>query len=380
MRGKLKLMFILIAIVIVALSTIATSQIIKSITHVEKGKMQLLAEATKKMVEAGIDQDVSFELQIIEANNDIPVIIIDEDDNLLSYRNIDKLDKYPQLAPKYVERMKEQHEPIEILYASGDKQFIYYDDSFLKRNVFYFAIIQALVVIAFIAISANIFVVQKRAEQDRVWVGLSRETAHQLGTPITSLLAWVEILKEENVNQTYVEEMTKDVTRLRTVAERFSKIGSIPELKIESLNEILTRSAEYMQKRVSNRIELTCNIKDEIFLPMNVSLFEWVIENLCKNAVDAMNGEGKIHIEAKIEDEKVAIDVSDTGKGIAKSDFHTVFNPGFTTKKRGWGLGLSLVKRIIEEYHKGKIFVKHSEVGVGTTFRILLPLQNEIKK
>ena len=378
-RQKFGFFFVAIAIAILVLSSVATSRIIRDIAKVERFKMSLLAEATKRMVEAEPDQNVSFELHIIEGNEDIPVIIIDEGDNLLSYRNIDILEKKPQLSSKIVAKMKSRHEPIVIEYESGIRQYIYYDDSFLKLNIIYFALVQALAVIVFVAVFAYIFIMRKRAEQNRVWVGLSRETAHQLGTPITSLMAWVEVLKEENLNPMYIDEMSKDVNRLRVIAERFSKIGSVPELKIENLTGVLHQSVEYLRKRVSNRIVITCDAADQMFVPLNVPLFEWVVENLCKNAVDAMEGEGRISILAEMTEGKAVIDVSDTGKGIAKSDFSTVFTPGYTTKKRGWGLGLSLVKRIVEEYHGGKIFVKSSEIGKGTTFRIVLPLQNTKK-
>ncbi|MBE6312661.1 MAG: HAMP domain-containing histidine kinase [Bacteroidales bacterium] len=378
-RQKFGFFFVAIAIAILVLSSVATSRIIRDIAKVERFKMSLLAEATKRMVEAEPDQNVSFELHIIEGNEDIPVIIIDEDDNLLSYRNIDILEKKPQLSSKIVAKMKSRHEPIVIEYESGIRQYIYYDDSFLKLNIIYFALVQALAVIVFVAVFAYIFIMRKRAEQNRVWVGLSRETAHQLGTPITSLMAWVEVLKEENLNPMYIDEMSKDVNRLRVIAERFSKIGSVPELKIENLTGVLHQSVEYLRKRVSNRIVITCDTAGQMFVPLNVPLFEWVVENLCKNAVDAMEGEGRISILAEMTEGKAVIDVSDTGKGIAKSDFSTVFTPGYTTKKRGWGLGLSLVKRIVEEYHGGKIFVKSSEIGKGTTFRIVLPLQNTKK-
>ena len=378
-RQKFGFFFVTIAIAILVLSSVATSRIIRDIAKVERFKMSLLAEATKRMVEAEPDQNVSFELHIIEGNEDIPVIIIDEGDNLLSYRNIDILEKKPQLSSKIVAKMKSRHEPIVIEYESGIRQYIYYDDSFLKLNIIYFALVQALAVIVFVAVFAYIFIMRKRAEQNRVWVGLSRETAHQLGTPITSLMAWVEVLKEENLNPMYIDEMSKDVNRLRVIAERFSKIGSVPELKNEDLTGVLHQSVEYLRKRVSSRIVITCDAADQMFVPLNVPLFEWVVENLCKNAVDAMEGEGRISILAEMTEGKAVIDVSDTGKGIAKSDFSTVFTPGYTTKKRGWGLGLSLVKRIVEEYHGGKIFVKSSEIGKGTTFRIVLPLQNTKK-
>ncbi len=378
-RQKFGFFFVAIAIAILVLSSVATSRIIRDIAKVERFKMSLLAEATKRMLEAEPDQNVSFELHIIEGNEDIPVIIIDEGDNLLSYRNIDILEKKPQLSSKIVAKMKSRHEPIVIEYESGIRQYIYYDDSFLKLNIIYFALVQALAVIVFVAVFAYIFIMRKRAEQNRVWVGLSRETAHQLGTPITSLMAWVEVLKEENLNPMYIDEMSKDVNRLRVIAERFSKIGSVPELKIENLTGVLHQSVEYLRKRVSNRIVITCDTAGQMFVPLNVPLFEWVVENLCKNAVDAMEGEGRISILAEMTEGKAVIDVSDTGKGIAKSDFSTVFTPGYTTKKRGWGLGLSLVKRIVEEYHGGRIFVKSSEIGKGTTFRIVLPLQNTKK-
>ena len=250
---------------------------------------------------------------------------------------------------------------------------ICYDDSIMLKRLTSYPYIQLGVVLIFVFVALFALLTSKRAEQNRVWVGLSKETAHQLGTPISSLMAWVEVLKETYPNDELIPEMGKDVRRLERVAERFSKIGSLPEPHEENLNALLERVVEYIAVRASNKVNIITNLPETpIKVNMCSSLFEWVIENLCKNAIDAMEGQGRITITAFEEQDKVVVEVEDTGKGITKNRFQTVFSPGFTTKKRGWGLGLSLAKRIIEEYHKGRIFVKRSEIGVGTTFRVEL--------
>ena len=250
---------------------------------------------------------------------------------------------------------------------------ICYDDSIMLKRLTSYPYIQLGVVLIFVFVALFALLTSKRAEQNRVWVGLSKETAHQLGTPISSLMAWVEVLKETYPNDELIPEMGKDVRRLERVAERFSKIGSLPEPHEENLNALLERVVEYIAVRASNKVNIITNLPESpIKVNMCSSLFEWVIENLCKNAIDAMEGQGRITITAFEEQDKVVVEVEDTGKGITKNRFQTVFSPGFTTKKRGWGLGLSLAKRIIEEYHKGRIFVKRSEIGVGTTFRVEL--------
>ena len=257
---------------------------------------------------------------------------------------------------------------------SIDYQLVCYDESTLLKRLSQYPYWQLGIVMIFVVVAIFALLSSKRAEQNKVWVGLSKETAHQLGTPISSLMAWVEILKENYPDDDLIPEMNKDVKRLELIAERFSKIGSLPEPVDASMNEVLAHVVDYMDRRTSKKVEITTNMPDDdIIVKINASLFEWVIENLCKNAVDAMEGSGKIDLMLHDEGSRIIIEVKDNGKGIRKKDLKNVFKPGFTTKKRGWGLGLSLAKRIVEEYHKGRIYVKSSEVGVGTTFRIEMP-------
>ncbi|MBO5974696.1 MAG: HAMP domain-containing histidine kinase, partial [Paludibacteraceae bacterium] len=316
------------------------------------------------------DTDLSFVQSVIEANHTIPVILLDAKGELLSYRNMDSLMLNDSLE---IDRIKNLHEPIEVPVNDGEVQYIYYDDSLLLKQLSYFPFVQIVVVALFLFLVFFAFFSIQKAEQDKIWVGLSRETAHQLGTPISSLLAWNEILKNRYPEEAYLYEMEKDVDRLRVIAERFSKIGSKPELTECSLQEELSSVISYMRKRTSQKVNYVFDAKNtNTKVWINADLFHWVIENLCKNGIDAMEGIGSLTFKIKEDSKNVAIDVIDNGKGIPKSKLKTIFNPGYTTKKRGWGLGLSLAKRIIEEYHRGKIFVKHSEPNFGTTFRIIL--------
>jgi two-component sensor histidine kinase len=375
---KIKYIFSSIALLIVGLSMYYTHQLTKEMAEEERQRISLWAEATQRLVSDTDGSDLVFLMKVIEGNTSIPVLVVDETDNVTIYRNIEIPEEDDgKYIRQMVKKFQRENKPIEISIDENIKHTLYYGNSTMLNKLEYYPYIQWGIILAFFAIIFFVFASAKRSEQNRVWVGLSKETAHQLGTPISSLLAWVEILKEEKVNPDLMTEMEKDVNRLRTIAERFSKIGSIPELTPTNLDTLLQNSLSYMRKRTSDKVQITYHFKDEmpITLALNQPLFEWVIENLCKNAIDAMSGEGHINVEVAQEKEKVIIDVSDTGKGIPKSKFDAVFSPGFTTKKRGWGLGLSLVKRIIEEYHKGKIFVKHSEIDKGTTFRIILNKQ-----
>lgn len=375
---KIKYIFSSIALLIVGVSMYYTHQLTKEMAEEERQRISLWAEATQRLVTDTDGSDLVFLMKVIEGNTSIPVLVVDETDNVTIYRNIEIPEEDDgKYIRQMVKKFQRENKPIEISIDENIKHTLYYGNSTMLNKLEYYPYIQWGIILAFFAIIFFVFASAKRSEQNRVWVGLSKETAHQLGTPISSLLAWVEILKEEKVNPDLMTEMEKDVNRLRTIAERFSKIGSIPELTPTNLDTLLQNSLSYMRKRTSDKVQITYHFKDEmpITLALNQPLFEWVIENLCKNAIDAMSGEGHINVEVAQEKEKVIIDVSDTGKGIPKSKFDAVFSPGFTTKKRGWGLGLSLVKRIIEEYHKGKIFVKHSEIDKGTTFRIILNKQ-----
>lgn len=375
---QFKLVFIVICAAIVVISTLFTNRLANELALEEQKKIEIWAEATRQLISS--DENVlssNFLLQILEGNTTIPVIIVDQNDNMELARNFDEPSKnVEEYYKKRIQYLKNKRPPIEIKIDDKTTQYIYYDDSFLLTQLFYFPYIQLGIIIVFLFIAFLAFSSTKKAEQNRVWVGLSKETAHQLGTPISSLLAWVDLLKERNKDEKLIHEMAKDVNRLGIIAERFSKIGSAPDLNLVSLNETLDNAVQYITNRTSNKVVISCKYPDNnpSFVKLNVPLFEWVIENLCKNAIDAMDGTGNIDIQVRVKDSDLIIDVKDSGKGLERNNFKTIFNPGFTTKKRGWGLGLSLVKRIIEEYHGGKIYVKQSEINVGTTFRILLKL------
>lgn len=369
-----KLVFIVVGAAIIVVSTLFTNRLANSLALEEQKKIEIWAEATRQFILADENTNIDFILSIIEGNTTIPVIIVDEKDLLLHSRNVVEPKKNKDAFYKHkIADLKARREAI-IVNLGDAKQYIYYDDSLLLKQLYYFPYIQLGVIIIFLLISFFAFSSTKNAEQNRVWVGLSKETAHQLGTPISSLLAWVDLLKARYTEDKLITEMSKDVNRLRIIAERFSKIGSAPDLQVVSLNEALINAVQYMNNRSSQKVEIECHFKNEhpVFALLNVPLFEWVVENLCKNAIDAMDGIGRIDLYIEQKENEIIIDVKDTGKGIERNKFKTVFSPGFTTKKRGWGLGLSLAKRIIESYHNGKIYVKQSEIGKGTTFRIEL--------
>lgn len=361
----------LMALLIISASLFFTNRIVKKLTAEERQKMEIWAEATRRLVSEPYSD---FIFEIVENNEDIPVIVIDEHDNYISSRNLGKIKgDTTEFYQKKIRRLKTKNKPIIISIDKNERQYIYYDDSILLKQLAYFPYVQLSLIAIFLIVSLWAFSADKKSEQNKVWVGLSKETAHQLGTPISSLSAWVEIIKEKYKEDEAIAEMDEDIKRLTTIAERFSKIGSTPELKETDLVEMLNHAIVYMKNRSSKKVQYITHFPPyNIQKPLNRPLFEWVIENLSKNAMDAMGGEGSLTYSVKKENEKVIIDISDTGKGIERKNFKTVFKPGFTTKKRGWGLGLSLAKRIIEEYHGGKIFVKSSEIGKGTTFRIIL--------
>ena len=374
----LKFVFIAVAMIIVVASTIFTNRLAEKLSVEETKKIEVWAEATRQLILSDESTDMNFLLNIIEGNTTIPVIMTDENDNMLQHRNI-KMPKSNEemFFSRKIARLKEVRPPIVVKLDADTRQFIYYDESFLLKQLYIFPYVQFGIIIIFLIIVILAFSSTKKAEQNQVWVGLSKETAHQLGTPISSLLAWTELLKLRHEDDKLINDMEKDVRRLSIIAERFSKIGSKPDLKPTNLTEALNNAVGYMKNRSSNKVVITLNhpINELITAPLNVPLFEWVIENLCKNAIDAMNGSGNIDITVKKSNTKeVIIDVKDTGKGMERKMHKAIFTPGFTTKERGWGLGLSLAKRIIEEYHQGKIFVKQSEVGVGTVFRIVIPV------
>ncbi|HPD59125.1 MAG TPA: HAMP domain-containing sensor histidine kinase [Paludibacteraceae bacterium] len=370
---RLRLVFIGSAALIVTASLFFTNRLTRQLATEEHKKMEIWAGAMRQVILAGENTDINFLSEIISGNTTIPVIMTDENDNLISSLNVNEpASKTNDYYRREIERLKKKNSHIEVR-IDNTLQHIYYDDSLLLKQLRYFPYIQLGVIFIFLLIAYLAFSGTKKAEQNQVWVGLSKETAHQLGTPISSLLAWLDLLRMRNDDK-LLTEMEKDVNRLKIIAERFSKIGSAPDLQLVKLNETITNAVQYISHRSSQKVIITCHFQtsDNDLIRMNVPLFEWVIENLCKNAIDAMNGNGKIDIFVQKKSNEYIVDVKDTGKGIEKNKFKAVFSTGYTTKPRGWGLGLSLAKRIIEEYHKGKIFVKQSEIDKGTTFRILM--------
>ena len=371
--------FLLLAVaVIIGISSLwITNSLVKKLSAEERKKVELWAEGMKQVANSNPENssDITFPFTVIKNNETVPVIVTDENDNILITRNLDslKLNDTIYLAKKLAS-MKKHSSPIEIIISNNLKQYIYYEDSTLLTQLLYYPYIQLAVIFLFILVAYLAFSSSRKAEQNQVWVGMAKETAHQLGTPISSLMAWVELLSLKKIDLDILEEVGKDVKRLEIVAERFSKIGSATTLTKTNIIEVLQNVKQYMQTRTSSQVqyEIKLNGLEEIIVPINVPLFEWVIENLCKNAVDAMEGTGSIEISLFDQMQILFIDIKDSGKGIPKSKYKTIFQPGYTTKKRGWGLGLSLSKRIIESYHDGKIFVKSSELNSGTTFRIAL--------
>ena len=371
---QVKIILVVVAIIIAITSLLVSHFLVTDLSDEERNKMEVWARAMQTLQEADETTDLALVLSVIQGNKTIPVIVLDSDEQVMDYRNVDIRDKDSvRYVADYGRRMYKAGHYIQI-GDSIDYQLVCYDESTLLKRLSQYPYWQLGIVMIFVVVAIFALLSSKRAEQNKVWVGLSKETAHQLGTPISSLMAWVEILKENYPDDDLIPEMNKDVKRLELIAERFSKIGSLPEPVDASMNEVLTHVIDYMDRRTSKKVEIVSELPAEnVVVKMNASLFEWVIENLCKNAVDAMEGRGKIVLSLFDEGSKVAIEVTDNGKGIRKKDLKSVFTPGFTTKKRGWGLGLSLAKRIVEEYHKGRIYVKSSEVGVGTTFRIEMP-------
>lgn len=377
---QVKILLILAAIFIAVASLLISHSLIRDLAQQERSKMEVWAEAMRTLSEADDSADLSLVLKVLDENNTIPVVVLGKDGRVTEYRNVKISASNKSDSVKYVnkvaQQMKVAGQVIRIPLANNHNDYIEvcYDESLMLRRIAIYPYIQLGVVMLFVVVAIFALLTSKRAEQNKVWVGLSKETAHQLGTPISSLMAWLAILKESYPNDKLLPELDKDVQRLQLVADRFSKIGSIPEPVPASMNEVLDHVVDYMDRRTSKKIQMIADLPDEdIIIKMNASLFEWVIENLCKNAVDAMGGEcGQIVLHLEQLDNKVVVEISDTGKGIKKKNIKNVFRPGFTTKQRGWGLGLSLAKRIVEDYHHGKIFVKSSELGKGTTFRIEL--------
>ena len=376
-----KIILVITAVVIAVVSLVVFHFLINDLSKEERSRMNVWAEAMHSLNAADETTDLNLVLKVINENNTIPVIVLDAEGKLQVFRNVDiKADNYADSLKVVSSLARQWLQSGRMIKLSADKHnnsefiLVCYDESTMLKRLAMYPYVLLGVVLLFVFIAIFILLVSKRAEQNKVWVGLSKETAHQLGTPISSLMAWIEILKEQYPNDALIPEMDKDVKRLQLISERFSKIGSLPEPVPTNLKEVLEHVIEYMDRRTSHGVVFVRDFPDkDVWLKMNASLFEWVIENLCKNAVDAMSGgPGTITVRIVEEDNKICVEVSDTGKGIKKKNLSHVFRPGFTTKQRGWGLGLSLAKRIIEDYHKGKIFVKWSEVNKGTTFRVEL--------
>ena len=361
---QVKIILVVAAIIIAVASLLVSHFLVRDLSIEERHRMEVWAEALHSLNEVEEGPALSLVLSVMEGNNTIPVIVVNSEGGVDDFRNIEDTVN----VEDYARRMQLAGDTIRV-----GSQIVCYDESLMLKRLQAWPYIQLGIVLIFVVVAIFALLSSKRAEQNKVWVGLSKETAHQLGTPVSSLMAWTEVLKENYPNDELLPEMEKDVKRLQLIAERFSKIGSLPEPVPTGLIEVMSHVVEYMDRRTSQKVQMvTVFPPQDIIVKINASLFEWVIENLCKNAVDAMEGAGTITLFMQDEGECVAIEVSDTGKGIRKKDVGNVFKPGFTTKKRGWGLGLSLAKRIVEEYHHGKIFVKSTDIGRGTTFRIEL--------
>lgn len=374
-KQRWKMLLFLLAVVIGIGSLLYTNRLVETLSQEEKKKVQLWAEATSLLAQdISAGQDLSLYLtEVIQNNSTVPVILIDNEGKMIS-RNLDSLKiKRAGYLEKQLQIMKEQNRPIQVSLNNGQQNFIYFKESTILTKLTWYPYIQLGLIIILIMVAYFAFSSSRHAEQNQVWLGLSKETAHQLGTPASSLSAWVEVLKYHVKDQAIINELEKDVNRLKIITDRFSKIGSMPKLGPVNLRLVLENVIDYIKNRSSYRSKILLSLSnDNIIIPINISLFEWVIENLLKNSLDAMQGEGTLSIKVNEHKNEVFIDITDSGKGIPKKLFKTIFKPGYTTKSRGWGLGLSLAKRIIEMYHKGKIYVLHSELEKGTTIRIAM--------
>jgi len=377
---QVKILLVVAAILIAVASLVVSHILVRDMANEERTRMEVWAEAMRSLNTADENTDLNLVLKVINENNTIPVIVLDAEDDVMTFRNVklkgNTMADSLAAAKSLGQRWKDGGQTVRIVLDDAEPDNfinVCYNESLILKRLAYYPYVQLGVVMIFVVVAIFALLTSKRAEQNKVWVGLSKETAHQLGTPISSLMAWTEILRESYPDDEMIPEMDKDVKRLQLIADRFSKIGSLPEPVPSSLNQVMDHVIDYMDRRTSKKVKMIKDFpKEDITVSMNASLFEWVIENLCKNAVDAMEGAGTITLHVEDQGDKAVIEVTDTGKGIKKKDIGNVFRPGFTTKQRGWGLGLSLAKRIIEEYHHGRIWVKSSEVGVGTTFRIEL--------
>ena len=372
--SKLKFFLVFSAVFIAVASLYVSHSLIRDLENEEKIKMEVWADAMQAFNMADEKTDLNLVLRVLNGNNTIPVMVVDSDGALQTHRNIQTHDHNVASLDKRLEKMKRDGNKIRIdLSEEGRYLDVYYSDSLMLTRLAVYPYVQLTVVLVFVLVAIFALLNLKKSEQNKVWVGLSKETAHQLGTPISSLMAWHELLKASYPDDELLPSMSVDIDRLQTIANRFSKIGSAPELVVDDLVAVLKNTIGYMSHRTSNKVTFQLHCPDEpVLLPINAALFGWVIENLCKNAIDAMDGIGTITLTVTEDTHHWHIDVADTGKGIQKNKQKSVFEPGYTTKKRGWGLGLSLVRRIVHEYHKGRIYVKQSDLNIGTVFRIEL--------
>ncbi len=376
----------MVAVLIGVASLWYTNWLTGKMANEERNKVELWSEATKGLIDNSISATspemtaletryLQFLSLVTSKNSTIPIIIVNPDGSFNMDVNIHyREDRKQEVLRRELRKMKDYADPIEIKLDENQILLLYHRESSILRNLRWYPIIQLIVIVIFIVVAYFAFLATNRAEQNQVWVGMSKETAHQLGTPISSLMAWIELLKLKEVDETLISELEQDTARLERITERFSKIGSKPELLRLNVVEVINSALGYLKTRSSSKVkfEITYNTNAFIEVPLNAALFSWVIENICKNAIDAMANEGTIQVDLIEKDDQVVIDITDTGCGVPKSNQKTIFQPGFSTKKRGWGLGLSLAKRIVEIYHNGKIFIKWSEIGKGTTFRIIL--------
>jgi nitrogen-specific signal transduction histidine kinase len=370
-----KLLLLLFAVCIGMGSLIYTDYLVTKLKVEERENVRMWAEATSLISIADTTQDVEFLSSVIDNNNTVPVILTDESDSIISARNFDsqKMND-PKYLKKVLGKIKENNNPIVISLEDNHYNMIYYKDSTILTMLIYYPYIQLGIILLFILVSYLAFSSSRKAEQNQVWVGMSKETAHQLGTPTSSLAGWIEVLQERHPEVSVTKELALDVERLEKVTERFSRIGSKPSLIEEDIVPIILRTIEYLKSRTSSKVRFSFEYDavKQVVIPLNPALFEWVIENVFKNAIDSMEGTGELNIKLTESEKNAIIDISDTGKGIPKTAFKKIFNPGFTTKQRGWGLGLSLARRIIEEYHRGRIFVRSSELEKGSCIRIVM--------
>ncbi len=372
--------FLMIGAVLIGVSSLLyTNHLVKQVSYEEQVKVELWTESVRMtLTHDSLSDDVFRYINaVFTTNKTVPIIVVDENENIIADNNLNYNEKNrDKILQREYRKLKARTEPIVIELGPDEKQYLYFKESRLLIQLRYYPIFQLLVIVLFIFISYYAFNSARKSEQNMVWVGMAKETAHQLGTPISSLMAWVELLKELDVSTDIVSELAKDTHRLEQIAERFSKVGSTPELYPENVYSILNESISYLQPRISKKIELETRFDttQELYLPLSSTLFGWVVENLIRNAVDAMEGsKGRIQVQVYERDQRVIIEIADNGKGIPKSKQKAIFKPGFTTKKRGWGLGLTLSKRIVENYHKGKLLLRYSDAARGTAFWIILP-------